>query len=68
MTAGKMRLDAQRALLELEPGLAPCGRSQADGVPCPELGTDCADCPEGRDGLFTLMQESYKLRIKRLCI
>ncbi|NIR99307.1 MAG: hypothetical protein GWO39_14510, partial [Gammaproteobacteria bacterium] len=52
MVAGKVRIDVHQALLELEPGEAPCGRSQADGVPCAELGTDCAECPEGRDGLF----------------
>lgn len=68
MTAAKQRLDVHQALLEMEPGEAPCGRAQADGVPCAELGADCADCPEGLDGLFTWIQETYNIRIRRIMI
>lgn len=31
----------------VESGGPPCPESQADGVPCDELGRDCEDCERG---------------------
>lgn len=32
----------------VESGGPPCPESQADGVPCEELGRDCEDCERGQ--------------------
>ncbi len=46
-----MRVNETKARKEerpLESGGPPCPESQADGVPCDELGRDCDDCEKAR--------------------
>ena len=45
-----MEAKSKRAQMKrpLESGGPPCPESQADGVPCDELGRDCDDCERGR--------------------
>lgn len=46
-----MRVERIRTRKEerpLESGGPPCPESQADGVPCDELGRDCDDCERGQ--------------------
>lgn len=63
MGARTRELDFREILLRMEPGEAPCGQAQADGVPCLEP-ADCIDCPEGRRGMLDWVFRHYGIRIK----
>ncbi len=63
MRASPRELDFREILLHMEPGEAPCGQAQADGVPCMEPG-DCVDCPEGRRGMVEWVFRNYGVRVK----
>jgi hypothetical protein len=64
MPASRRELDFREILLLMEPGEAPCGQAQADGVPCIEP-ADCIDCPEGRRGMLEWVFRTYGVRIKQ---
>jgi hypothetical protein len=64
MHASPRELDFREILLQMEPGEAPCGQAQADGVPCIEP-ADCVDCPEGRRGMLEWVREHYGILVKQ---
>lgn len=64
MRAPPREVDFREILDLMEPGEAPCGQAQADGVPCLEP-ADCVDCPEGRRGMLEWVLRNYGIRIKQ---
>ncbi|MEJ2677835.1 MAG: hypothetical protein P8174_02025 [Gemmatimonadota bacterium] len=64
MRAPPREVDFREILKLMEPGEAPCGQAQADGVPCLEP-ADCVDCPEGRRGMLEWVLRNYGIRIKQ---
>ena len=43
-----------------EPGAgAFCCEAQADGVPCFEVGKDCAECEQGKEGWLRMKEEQH---------
>ena len=50
---GRQSEDREETREAFDTGGPPCGESQADGVPCEEMGNDCEDCdqaePEARE-------------------
>lgn len=54
-------MSARRAKIDerpVESGGPPCPESQADGVPCDELGRDCDDCERGYPEEASLQERS----------
>lgn len=41
-----------------------CCQAQADGVPCFEVGVDCEECEEGREGWLRRQEEKHTAKAR----